>query len=288
MRNVLLLCWALGLGGHYGELAAQTRAAGPWRVVNQPIRYKPNEEWGGAAEWGEKPSPTANADTTTAVRVQRKLYRVRWNVHPDSITLLLGCQNPLLAPTAPRSRLAPVRFMATGATVRLDAKQRLLLLAPSDSVVVVWAYRGQQLVFRHEFKAVPPPLPTVKCFSGDCDATICKGPYKKPEYIRTVTLRAIPDPDFAAILPEDARYRVARFRATLLRQVKAVETAPGQLAEKTIQGPQGDMSDLASVSQLGDQLQLDVLLVQRMNSQGIITEVPALKRFIIAGLKCPE
>lgn len=281
MRMLLLLGWIVA----YLPATAQTRAAGPWRVVSHSTRTK---SWGGLAAWGTPADSSyvpPQPDTTTTVWVQRVAQRVPWNIHPDSITLFLDCQNPLIIP---HGRPAPTRFKATGATVRLDAGQHLLLLVPRAPVVVLWAYRGRQLVFRHEFKAEPPPLPTIKCYNGGCDATICKGSSKKPEYIRTITFRAIPDPDFAAILPEDARYRVARFRAALLRQAKAVELAPGQFAEKTIQGPQGDMSDLAASSQPGDQLQLDVLLVQRLNSRGIIAEVPARKRFVMEGPKCRD
>jgi hypothetical protein len=283
MRKVLLLslCWGLSWGEHHGKLAAQSRPAGPWRVVSQPVRYKLNEEW------GDKPSPTAKADTTTAVRGQRKLSRVPWNVHPDSITLFLDCQNPLIAPPLPRGQLATVRFKTIGATVRLDSKRHLLLLMPTAPTVLLWAYRGQQLIFRHEFKAVPPPLPTIKCFANPCSGVIHK-PVREERYLRAVTLRAIPNVDFAQMLPEDARYRVARFRATLLRQGKAVELLPGQPTERTVQGPAGDMSDLTSSSQLGDQLQLDILLVQRMNAQDIITEVSATRQLIIDDLKCPR
>jgi hypothetical protein len=288
MRSILLmlLCWALALGGHYGELAAQGRAAGPWRVVTKPIRYKRYADWGSAAEWGDKHPQSAKANTSIAVRMQRTLLRVPWNVQPAAITLFIGCQNPLLAPAVSRGRRAPVRFKATGATVRLDPKQHLLLLAPSAPVVVLWAYRGQRRVFRHEFRAVPPPPPTIKCYTRSCGAT-CK-PAGYDEYLRTVTLRALPAIDFAAILPEDARYRVAQFRATLLRQGTAVELSPGKSAEQLIQGPQGNVSDLTSISQFGDQLQLAILLVQRQNCLGIITEAPLTQRFVVKDIRCPK
>jgi hypothetical protein len=41
------------------------------------------------------------------------------------------------------------------------------------------------------------------------------------------------------------------------------------------------MRDLARVSQPGDRLQLDILLVQRQNAQGIIMAVPLIKQFVI-------
>ncbi|HET9504770.1 MAG TPA: hypothetical protein VFO93_14600 [Hymenobacter sp.] len=293
---LLLLCWLLN--GHWNELAAQSRAAGPWRLKYQMIRERVRDDWSQPTNDTTRIVATdstaavaddgllTTTDTTTTVRSQRKLELVPCNVNPGSITLFIGCQNPLLFPTALRGQLPPVRFKAMGATVRLDTKQRRLLLCPLAPLVVLWAYRGQRLLFRHEFKAVPPPLPMIKCYSSGC-IEADDAPPNEERILHTLTFRTIPDKDFAEILPEDARYRVARFRARLLRQGKAVELVPGQLAEKMVQGPQGDMRDLASVSQLGDQLQLDILLVQRQSSQGVIMEVPLVKRFVIEGPKCP-
>jgi hypothetical protein len=217
---------------------------------------------------------------------QPNMHRAAWNVHPDALTLFLNSQNSLVAPTVSRGRQAPVRFKAAGATVHLDPAQKLLLLVPSAPLVVLWAYRGQQLVFRHEFRAVLPPSPTVKCYLAPCGVT-CK-PSGYTTYIRTITLRTLPDRDFASALPEDARYRIAQFRVTLLRQHKPVTLATGQVAGLLIQGPQGDLSDLASISQLGDQLQVDVLAVQRMNFRGDIMDVSINQRFMADGPKCPE
>lgn len=303
MRTVLLLLLSLVL--LEAPVAAQERVAGPWRVRYLPTRVQIGS-WDEGGYWpdGDLPIDTAchsakikwlplsdydwcpASDTTTIVYRKRKVQLAPWNVHPDSILLFLDCQNQLLAPATPRGRLSLIRFKATGATVRLDARQRVLLLVPSAPVVVLWAYQGQQLIFRHAFRAVPPPLPIIKCYWGGCNSTIKQGVPNNS--VRTITLRALPDKDFAEMLPEDARYRVARFRTTLLRQGKPVQLATGQSAEKMVQGPQGDLSDLASVGRLGDQLQTDVLMVQRMNFCGDILEVPVTRRFVTDGPKCPE
>lgn len=284
MRTLLflLLSWALS----QSDAAAQTLATGPWRVIQRAYKLT-TSSWGGVEEWGIQDSSAQQSIKTTpvtAVRVRREAIQVPWTVHPASITLFLDCQNPLTI--SPR-QLAAIRFKALGATVRPDAKHHVLWLVPSAPVVVVWAYRGKQLVFRHAFTTVPPPLPTVKCYLGGCIEANDAPPGEK-RLLRTLTLRAIPDPYFAAILPEDARYRVNRFRTTLLRQGQVVELAPGQPAAKTVQGPQGDMSDLAGVAQPGDQFQTDVLLVQRNNYRNMITAVALEKRFITDGPVCPE
>ncbi len=304
----LLLSWAAS----QPYATAQTRAAGPWRVTYPPTRERVLNEWSSQYRYADTPFDTARffaikaggtpfvdsqpftdyyrdivfANTATRVVLPRKLSIAPWNASPDSIILFLHCTNPLLAPAPSRGKQVPIYFTATGATLRLDRKQERLLLVPKDTVVILRAYQGTKRLFSHKFRASFPPPPTLKCFAPPCGVG-CKPSYT--EYLRTITLKAIPAIDFAEMMPEDARYRVARFRATLLRQGKAVELGPGQLAEKTVQGPQGDMSDLTSTSQLGDQLRVDVLLVQRLNALGIVTEVPVTQRFIINGLRChPE
>ena len=309
MQTILFMLLSWVLSQPYAM--AQTRAAGPWRVTYPPTRERVLNEWGsgqygfteppvdtaryfafkaGGTPWLDYPSladyyqDAVVVDTATRVVLSRKMSIAPWNVSPDSIILFRHCTNQLVAPALPCGKQNSIWFAATGATLQLNSKQRRLLLVPKDTVVVLRAYRGTKQLFSHKFKVSRPPSPTIKCFAAPCGVG-CKPFYS--DYMRALTLKAIPDIDFAEMMPEDARYRVARFRATLLRQGKAVELAPGQLAAKTVQGPQADMSDLTSISQFGDQLQVDILLVQRLNSLGVIMEVPTTQRFTIGGLKCP-
>lgn len=192
-----------------------------------------------------------------------------WSVNPDSIRLFLACENPLTAPPAK----AGIRFAATGATLRLDARQRLLWLAPSDSVVVLRAYRGQRLVFRHTFEAVEPPLPAVKCFLGAKEST-SRGPVE--EYYHAITFRAVADADFATFMPEDARYRVARF--SIMPARKGKNESP-----LIINGPQGDLASLRFKGEEGDQLQIDIQLVQRQNFRRKVFNTSLKKRIVLSG-----
>lgn len=256
MRTLLflLLCWGLGLS----RLAAQSRAAGPWRIVNGPMRVKNEDE---QKSWGRD-------DTTTSVVVRKHVMKAAWNIHPDSIRLFLACENPLTAPPAN----AGIRFAATGATLRLDTQHHLLWLAPADSVVVLRAYRGQRLAFRHEFRAVAPPAPMVKCYAGGAYADDARP--DEESFLRTVTLKVVPDRDFAAFMPEDARYRVARFLVTVVR--------PGNSEEPLVfNGPQGNLSKLKLEN--GDRLLIDVQLTQRQNFRMEVVEVPLKKHIELPG-----
>ncbi|MGI4873959.1 MAG: hypothetical protein ACRYFX_22595 [Janthinobacterium lividum] len=292
----LLLCWGLSLG----QVAAQSRPAGPWRVVYRLVRVRKDELREDDAYYDlrnpgnfQLPSETETADvlavvkleaaerkissdsiglayddwgtlkkhsdTTTVLRTKRITSKVAWNINPDSIRLFLNCENPL---TALPGRAA-IRFAATGATLRFDAKQHLFWLAPTAPVVVLRAYRGQRLVFRHEFRAVEPPPPVVDCYVGGAKADDARPEDVGKHY--SLTMKAIPNMDFAAFMPADARYRVAKYRVTLVR---AGEVGPTLL----IDGPQGNIQALNFTDELGGELQADILLVQRQNFRGQVFE----------------
>ncbi|MVN79290.1 hypothetical protein GO988_23400 [Hymenobacter sp. HMF4947] len=169
---------------------------------------------------------------------------------------------------APSARQAALRFTATGATLRLDAPEHLLLLAPFKSVVVLRAYRGQQLVGQRTFHAVLPPLPAIATFtSGPFSSTDYK---PSPDQHFTLTVRAIPAAPFAAFFPLDARYRVARFRTTLRRAGQVVGTP-------ALWQREARLADLTP----GDELQVDMLQVQRQNFQAAVQEVPVQKQVVI-------
>lgn len=88
------------------------------------------------------------------------------------------------------------------------------------------------------------------------------------------------------MLPADARYRVARFRLTLLRKGQAVAARPGGETPWLIRGAQADLRRVNSISQPGDHLQVDVLQVQRKNFCGQVITVPLKRQFVIARSHC--
>jgi hypothetical protein len=119
----------------------------------------------------------------------------------------------------------------------------------------------------------PIPNPTIKCYAGGSEANEKQG--TPGLQIRSITLRAIPDPGFATFLPEDARYRVSRFTAVLARGKRPV------IGPKVINGPQGDFSDMTSAYKEGDRLFIEVQGVQRMNFQNQTEDVNMTRTFNI-------
>jgi hypothetical protein len=90
-----------------------------------------------------------------------------------------------------------------------------------------------------------------------------------------IQFRAISNACFAALTPNDAHYRVAAYQVTFLRNGKAMEPS------LSITGREFSLSELKTKIQAGDQLQIDVKLVQRLNFQDQIESIPLEKQFII-------
>ncbi|WP_201977867.1 hypothetical protein [Hymenobacter rubidus] len=241
------------------RLRAQGRPLGPWRMTYQMVTER--AEWD---DWGPaKPGKKVLKLVPTAVR---------WDIEPDSIRLFLNCENPLIAPAKPRKGQLPIRFTATGATVRLDAKRRRLLIVPSDSVVIMSAYRGQGLVFKHVFRAVAPPLPTVECFYSNTQPTDLK---PGEEWEGRLNLRAIPSYYFSFFMPDDARNRVSLSQISFLRNDTLLNPPC------IVKGPSVDIGSINNFLP-GDSMQVDVQQVQRQNFRGVVEATPYIKHFAVA------
>jgi len=163
-------------------------------------------------------------------------------------------------------------FSASGASV-ISGQKGEVTLVPNSREVTLNVSSGGNAIGSQTFKVRPIPNPTIKCFAGGSEANEKQG--TPGLQIRSITLRAIPDPGFATFLPEDARYRVSRFTAVLARGKRPV------IGPKTINGPQGDFSDMTSAYKEGDRLFIEVQGVQRMNFQNQTEDVNMTRTFNI-------
>jgi hypothetical protein len=219
------------------DVRAQSRPLGPWRWTTQLVPEGSDDGWGFV-------NPANHKKVRRAVAVAAP-----WNTTPDSIRLFLRCENSLIAPLQPRKGQFPIRFSATGATVRVDAKRHRLLITPTTATVTLWAHKGQTLVFKHRFTAIPPPLPYVECWVPNRASSLHSGPGRHIN----LTLKAIPDTYFSTFLPDDARYRVAHYTVTLLRNGISFG------APINSYGPQYNLGEATDFLE-GDRLQIDVRL----------------------------
>ena len=211
-------------------------------------------------------------DTTFVKKIDYTITKPVMQIQSASVqALYYKCGNKLSVQVPALGAQYQPSFSASGASVITGQKGEVTLV-PNAREVTLNVSSGGNAIGSQEFKVRPIPNPTIKCFAGGSEANEKQG--TPGTSIRTVTLRAIPDPGFATFLPEDARYRVSGFTAILARGKKPVMS-------KAINGPQGDLSDMVNAYREGDRLYIEVKGVQRNNFQNQIEDVSMTRAFNI-------
>ncbi len=226
------------------------------------------------ASWVGKISINQNGhDTTFAVTVPYTITKPVMQIQSASVqALYYKCGNKLSVQVPALGAQYQPSFSASGASV-ITGQKGDVTLVPNAREVTLNVSSGGNAIGSQTFKVRPIPNPTIKCYTGGSEANEKQG--TPGTQIRSVTMRAIPDPGFATFLPEDARYRVSRFTAVLARGKRPV------VGPKTINGPQGDFSDMVNAYKEGDRLFLEVQGVQRMNFQNQTEDVTMTRTFNI-------
>jgi gliding motility-associated protein GldM len=212
-------------------------------------------------------------DTTFRVTVPYTVTKPVMQIQSASVqALYYKCGNKLSVQVPALGAQYQPSFSASGASVITGQKGEVTLV-PNAREVTLNVSSGGNAIGSQSFKVRPIPNPTIECYVGGSKANEKQG--TPGTAIRTITMRAIPDPGFATFLPEDARYRVSRFTAVLARGKRPV------IGPKTINGAQGDMSDMVNAYKEGDRLYIEVLGVQRNNFQGQVEDVNMTRTFNI-------
>jgi gliding motility-associated protein GldM len=212
-------------------------------------------------------------DTTFRVTVPYTVTKPVMQIQSASVqALYYKCGNKLSVQVPALGAQYQPSFSASGASV-ISGQKGDVTLVPNAREVTLNVSSGGNAIGSQTFKVRPIPNPTIKCYAGGSEANEKQG--TPGLQIRSITLRAIPDPGFATFLPEDARYRVSRFTAVLARGKRPV------IGPKTINGPQGDFSDMTNAYKEGDRLFIEVQGVQRMNFQNQTEDVSMTRTFNI-------
>ena len=212
-------------------------------------------------------------DTTFRVTVPYTVTKPVMQIQSASVqALYYKCGNKLSVQVPALGAQYQPSFSASGASVITGQKGEVTLV-PNAREVTLNVSSGGNAIGSQNFKVRPIPNPTIECYVGGSKANEKQG--TPGTSIRTITMRAIPDPGFATFLPEDARYRVSRFTAVLARGKRPV------IGPKTINGAQGDMSDMVNAYKEGDRLFIEVQGVQRNNFQGQVEDVNMTRTFNI-------
>lgn len=189
-------------------------------------------------------------------------YVVDWEPS-DSVTLYRDCRNYIQAIHQAKAADFNPRFRIEGGTLIDEPGLGDLSVFPGGATVTVTALQNDQVLGQKTWHAVLPPEPEVTfSISG---ATLVEGQTIRIQTLSDLNARVIPNPEFAQSHPEDARYRVSQWQATLTRADQVVGS------ETTLRGQElGPIAKLIKQAKPGDRFTLEVIQVQRLNAQHIV------------------
>lgn len=128
-------------------------------------------------------------------------------------------------------------------------------IVPTSPTVDLSVYSSGTFIGSQKFRVKSIPKPEIVLKSGGKELDLKRGVSKVP---RELTLQAVPDPDFAQFLPQDARYRVTKWEVTLARGARPIEV-------KQVTSTKANLASFVSKARPGDRVVVEAKEVQRMN-----------------------
>lgn len=214
-------------------------------------------------------------DTTFVQKVEYFVTKPVMQIQSASVqALYFKCGNKLTVSVPALGAQYKPGFSASGASVVSGSKVGEVTLIPNSKEVTLNVSSSGNAIGSQTFQVRPIPKPEIQCWVGGRPANEKQG--TPITAVRSMNLKAVPDAGFATFLPDDAKFRVARYEVTLVRGKRP---APG--FPRTINGATADLSDVVNIAREGDRLYIEVKDVQRQNFQGQVEPVNVSKQFNI-------
>lgn len=267
-------------------LAASSSTARPTMTTTAPGGVKVNNEGVGEIEFvakGGQYDKTGSSTRTWTGRITLTLPTgdTTFNVDQEYTVvkpviqirsaavqaLYLNCGNELQVDVPALGNSYDPTFSAKGGEAIKGQRKGLVMVIPTAKKLVLSVSSGGNLIGSEPFNVRRVPKPEVKVFSRNRPVDMKQG--VAAATLRGIELRAIPDPDFKAALPKDARYRVTRYVVTLARGKRAVASA-------NVSGPKINLTSMVQKARPGDRIVVELKEVQRMNFKNRTENVPGM------------
>lgn len=173
--------------------------------------------------------------------------------------LYLNCGNDLQINCPALGTEYDPKFTATGGTASRGAKKGEVTVVPTTPKVTLTVSSGGTRIDALEFKVRKIPKPEIVALNGSKPVDEKRG--VKAPGPRSISMKAISDESFKTFLPKDARYKVTKWEATLVRGKRPVD-------KKTFTSEVGNLSSFASQAKAGDRILIEVKDVKRLNFKG--------------------
>jgi gliding motility-associated protein GldM len=145
-------------------------------------------------------------------------------------------------------------FRAKGGSTQGGKGGRVTIIPISPNLELS-VYSGGVFIGTEKFRVKSIPKPELVLKSGNQEIDLKTGVKNVP---RSISLLAVPDPDFAQFLPADAQYRVTKWEVTLARGSRPIEV-------KKVTGTKANLASFVSKARAGDRIIVEAKEVMRMN-----------------------
>ncbi|MCC9135851.1 gliding motility protein GldM [Pontibacter silvestris] len=178
--------------------------------------------------------------------------------------LYFQCANQLNIQVPALGAVYDPSFSANGGTAVKGSKKGEVTIIPNAKEVKINVSSGGNAIGSETFNVRPIPKPEIVAFVNGKPVDAKRG--VPAQSFRAVELRAIPDEGFSQALPNEARYRVTKWRAYLVRNNQPVDQAE-------FSTPTANLTNFAAKANKGDRVLMEVLDVKRLNYQGNAVDV---------------
>lgn len=208
--------------------------------------------------------PTAFGDTTITFEEKYTVVNPQIKIKSDvAVSLYYKCGNKLQVDVPELGTSYNPTFTGTGGQIIPGGGKGEVTLVPnSTQMTLTVSSNGNKIGTEGPFRVSLVPKPEIKVFANGKELDQLRGGTMP----RSAQAKAIPDDQFAKLLPKDARYRVTSGTVTLARGRRA-------LGQASISGPTINLSGLAAQARPGDRLVFEIKGVQRANFQNQIENV---------------
>ncbi|TAG57685.1 MAG: gliding motility protein GldM [Cytophagales bacterium] len=196
-------------------------------------------------------------DTSFTVKGEYVVAKPVIQVQSGAVSALyMNCGNPLQINVPALGSVYNPTFQASGAAIQNGAQKGSIFVIPNTKNVAIKVSSSGNYIGDVTFPVKGVPKPDINILTGGKLVDLKNG-IKSPGP-RQLQIKAVPLPDFLASNPKDARYKVSKWSAYLLRGSRLVKQmdASSELI---------DLSSFASLAAPNDRITIEIKEVLRTN-----------------------
>jgi gliding motility-associated protein GldM len=178
--------------------------------------------------------------------------------------LYFQCANELNIQVPALGAVYDPSFSAAGGSAIKGAKKGQVTVIPTSAEVKINVSSGGNAIGSETFKVRPIPKPSIVALVNGREVDLKRG--IPAQSFRAVEIQAVAEEGFKQFLPQEARYRVTRWKAYLVRNNQPIDQAD-------LSSPSANLTQFAAKASKGDRVVLEVLDVKRLNYKGQAVDV---------------